>query len=103
MRAPLRRLFVAVLLTVCVGAPVLEAFDRWDHTLQDGNDSEGNLVVVVLCVGVGLITAGVVLRVRLAVMGRGLRQRSPSPLMPHADISRILPIPQASPPTILRV
>ncbi len=58
----MRLLFVAILLTVCVGAPILEIFDRWDHTFQDGNDTETNLVVVVLCVGIGLVAAGAVLR-----------------------------------------
>lgn len=29
-------------------------FDRWDHTLQTGNDAEWNLVILALCVGATL-------------------------------------------------
>ena len=61
----LRRLAVAAILAVCLGAPIAEMFDQWDHTYQDGNDTEANLVVAALCVGVALSIAGVVIaRVR---------------------------------------
>jgi hypothetical protein len=46
-----------LVITICIGASVLEMFDRWDHTLQDGNDTEANLVVVVLCIGIGFVAA----------------------------------------------
>jgi len=49
----LRPFATGVILAICIGAPTLEMFDQWDHTLQDGNDTEINLVVVALCVGVG--------------------------------------------------
>ena len=39
-------MFGAILLAVCVYAPIAEMFDHWDHTAQDGNDTEANLVVV---------------------------------------------------------
>jgi hypothetical protein len=43
---------VAIVLLTCVVCPVLELFDRWDHTVQTGNDTEYNFVVLGLCVGV---------------------------------------------------
>jgi hypothetical protein len=49
-----RRLFGAVVIAVCVVVPMVEAFDTWDHTLSDGNDTEANVVIAALCVGVAL-------------------------------------------------
>jgi hypothetical protein len=40
---------------------MVEAFDRWDHTLQDGNDTEADVVIVALCVGLAFSVAGVVI------------------------------------------
>src|SRR5882672_8671814 len=61
----LRRFATGVILAMCIGAPVLEMFDQWDRTLEDGNDTEINLVVVALCVGVAFSAAGaLVARVR---------------------------------------
>lgn len=31
-----------MILAICVGGPVLEMFDQWDRTLQDGNDTLTN-------------------------------------------------------------
>ena len=55
MRA--RRLAIAIIVAICIGAPIAEMFDQWDHTYQDGSDTELNLVVIALCVGVGLSVA----------------------------------------------
>jgi len=97
-------LFVAVLLVICIGAPIVEMFDQWDHTLQDGNDTEANLVLVVLCIGVGLLSAGSVLR-RI----RSYRFYSGRVVLPlarfaeHVNVLLVLPVPDSSPPTTLRV
>jgi len=47
-----RRLLGAVVIAICVVVPMVEAFDTWDHTLSDGNDTEANVVIAALCVGV---------------------------------------------------
>ena len=50
MRAlPLRvyKLFAVVLLTLCIGAQVLEATGRWDRSLQDAGD-EAVIVAIVI-------------------------------------------------------
>src|SRR5215468_10475422 len=52
-----RQFGIAAIFAVCLAAPVLEMFDRWDQTLQTGNDTEANLVVVALCVGVAFVAA----------------------------------------------
>jgi hypothetical protein len=49
-----RKLFLAALLSLCVGVQLLEASGRWDATLGDAND-EASIVVVVLCVGVAIV------------------------------------------------
>ena len=103
MRERLQRIFAAIALTVCVGAPMVEMFDHWDHTLQNGNDTESNLIVVVLSVGVAFIAAAAVIRQvrapRVRAFSSAFRTAAPGPL----ELPIILPIPHASPPTLLRV
>lgn len=99
------RLFAALLLTVCVGAPVLEMFDRWDHTLQNGNDTESNLVAVVLCVGAGLIAATALLR-RIRPSWTGGFMVRPATLPPIPCAEHRSPVPGfdvSSPPPTLRI
>jgi hypothetical protein len=57
MWARVSQVIVAVVLLICVGCPLLEMFDQWDHTLQTGNDTEYALVVLALCVGVAFAIA----------------------------------------------
>lgn len=51
MRSRFSRIVVASALLICFVCPLLEVFDRWDHTLQTGNDGEYMAVVLALCVG----------------------------------------------------
>jgi hypothetical protein len=51
VRSQFSRIVVASILIICVICPLLEVFDRWDHTLQTGNDGEYAMVVLALCVG----------------------------------------------------
>jgi hypothetical protein len=99
----LRRFAVGVILAVCIGAPILEMVDQWDHTLQDGNDTEVNLVVVALCVGVAFSVAGAIIAcVRPSARAQGglvlVSESMVRPLLTFAA-----PIPNSSPPTALRV
>jgi hypothetical protein len=98
----LRRFATGVILAICIGAPILEMFDQWDRTLQDGNDTEINLVVVALCVGVAFSVAGTILdRFRASVHSRGCFV-----LTPESTLTTLLtlaaPIPNSRPPTPLR-
>ena len=67
-----RRLIVVAIFVVAIACPIVELFDHWDHTLQDGNDIEGTFVVVALCAAVALVAAAV-------------RKERMRPLVPIAD------------------
>jgi hypothetical protein len=52
MRSLILRLISFLVLLICVVCPLIEMFDRWDHTLQSGSDTEYTFMVVALCIGV---------------------------------------------------
>ena len=84
----LRRFAVAAILAICIGGPIVEMFDQWDHTLQDGNDTEANAVVAALCVGVAIAigTIAVVARLRALASNSGA----------HVAVLRIISVAVAS-------
>src|SRR5207237_10462745 len=100
----LRRFAVAAIVAICIGGPVLEMFDRWDHTLQDGNDTEANVVFAALCVGavVAISTIVVVARIRTLASNSRLNAVAP-PAMVIAVRLLAAPTPTKSHPTPLRV
>ena len=51
VRSRTSRVIVTLVLLTCFVCPVLEMFDRWDHTLKTGKDTEYTFVVIALCVG----------------------------------------------------
>jgi hypothetical protein len=65
-----------LLLLVCLGGHVAEAFDFWDHTLQTGNDIESTLVMVALVAGAGFGLAQVTAVVMRAVSRTSCRLSS---------------------------
>jgi hypothetical protein len=80
-------------------------FDQWDHTLQDGNDAEANVVIAALCIGGALAigTAVVIARIR-ALASSSRRYALAPPVVPFAAAWLASPIPTSSPPTVpLRV
>lgn len=98
-----RRFAVAAVLAVCLGAPIVEVFDRWDQTLQRATDSEANIIVVALCVGIALSVAGIVAsRIRAMSSQTGSRIIAIATVR-FATCAFVVPIPPASPPTSLRV
>jgi hypothetical protein len=98
------RSVIAVLaLAVCLGTPALEMFDRWDQTLQDGNDTESNLVIAVLCVGAGFVVAGALHARMLPAITRTIACPNER-LFSHVTIAAApQPRPTVSPPAVLRV
>ena len=99
----LRRFAVAAVLAICIGGPLVEMFDQWDHTLQDGNDTEANAVVAALCIGVAM-AIGIVVVARLRVVASNSRPDVVAPrIISVAVASLASPIPTTSPPTPLRV
>jgi hypothetical protein len=94
-------MFAGVLLTVCLGAPVIEMFNR-DRTVQDTND-EVSLVAVVLCVGIAVLSARTPLtRIRLSRFMCRIIQRTSTP-QTLAGLRLVLLTPDTRPPTTLRI
>src|SRR5258707_4931369 len=52
MRRTSAHIVIAIVLLTCLMSPLVELFDKWDHTMQTGSDTEYALVVLALCVGV---------------------------------------------------
>jgi hypothetical protein len=79
-------------------------FDQWDHTFQDGNDTEANVVIVALCIGVAVAigTIAVVARIR-ALSSNARRYTLVSRVVAVAALLFGRPIPTSSPPIPLRV
>jgi hypothetical protein len=98
---PARRLATAVVFAVCLGAPVLEMFDRWDQTPQTRNDTEANLIVIAACVGVALIAVRKLLKPVLA----SVRHEPVSISRPWHSVSGVsaAATPEISPPIPLRI
>ncbi len=57
-----RRWLVAAILAVCLGGPIAESFDWWDQSQPAGDDTETNLVVVALSVGLAVSVAAIVVQ-----------------------------------------
>jgi hypothetical protein len=98
-----RRLAIAAILVISIGAPIVELFDSWDQTLQTGSDTEANVAVVALCIGVAFAIGTIVVnRIRAlasASAGRVVLSRA----APRQIASVLTPAPTVSPPAILRV
>jgi hypothetical protein len=65
MNGTARKLFVVMMLALCVGVHLVELSGRWDRTFADSND-EAAIVAVVLCIGIAISVAGTVLNRILA-------------------------------------
>jgi hypothetical protein len=99
-----RRLFIAAIIATSLGAPVAELFDRWDHTLKDGNDTEANVIILALCVGAAFAVGTIVVAGRIRAISSTPAGRVTAPRVALRDRTPVLgPIPTVSPPTLLRV
>ena len=99
-----RRLCIVAIIAICLGVPMAETFDSWDQTAQDGNDTEANVVVLVLCIGVAFATGTV------AVVNQIRAHSSTRPVHVAGAlrvfqplVSIVPPVPTSSPPAVLRV
>ena len=98
-----RHLVIAAIIAICIGAPIVEMFDRWDDTLQTDNDTEANIVIVALCVGLALSVTGLIVA-KLGDLSARARQRSPISRPLRIPLSSLAsPTPNCRPPTVLRV
>ena len=99
----LQKISITLILAAVLACPVLEMFDRWDDTARTGDDTETAIVVIVLCVGVALIGARIVVRPARDSSSR-IDADCVRPRSFFVDVlGRSSPIPAVSPPTILRV
>jgi hypothetical protein len=99
-----RRLCIAAIIAISLGAPLVEMFDRWDQTLKDGNDTEADAVVAALCIGVAFAIGTIVIARRIRALSSTSAERVVARRVTAHDVAFVLgPVPTASPPAILRV
>ena len=104
LRTVLRRLAIAAIIAISLGAPIAELFDTWDQTLQTGNDTEANVAIVALCIGVAFAIGTIVIVNRIrALASPSARRFVLSRAAPREIASLLTPAPTVSPPAILRV
>ena len=89
----IRRLLGAAIVVICIGVPLLESFDTWDHTATDGNDTEANVVVAALCVGLALSSVATIVISRVRSLPVDGRFRSVLPLSSVGFIAVRVPVP----------
>ena len=70
-----RRWLVAAILAVCLGGPIAESFDWWDQAQPVGDDTETNLVVVALSVGLAISVAAIVVQWFASFVSQPLSRR----------------------------
>ena len=103
VRGTAGKVFVTMLLTLCVGVYVLEMSGRWDRSIQDANDEAG-IVTIVLCVGVALSAAGfLIAHIRASrTTARVTFATSTAPCR-RGERRILLPASTSSPPLRLRI
>ena len=103
-RSVIRRLAAAAIVAICIGGPIVEVLDRWDHTIQDGNDTEANVVIAAVCVGVAFAVRRTLMAVGLSLPAPG-DNVVPAMARPRASVAppHQLLMPTGSSPTPLRV
>jgi hypothetical protein len=95
----------AAIVAICIGLPAVEALDRWDQTLADGNDTEADVVVAALCVGLALSAVHTSVNLLL----RGLRSANRHTYARSIAVTQAVrtsvapPVPTCSPPLALRL
>lgn len=48
---------ISAVLATCLVCSIVQMFDRWDHELQTGQDTESAFVVLALCIGAAFVLA----------------------------------------------
>ena len=101
----LRHGLIALVLLTTIGAPIVETFDSWDPSVQQGGgDTEANAVVAALCVGIGFAIADLLVRsVRARCASVALAKAITVSVHLPRDTPRIQPFPTGRAPTPLRL
>ncbi len=99
-----RRLIISAVIAVCIGASIAETFDSWDQTARDGNDTEANVLIAAMCVGIAFAvgTLVVVKQIRVLAFVSAIRTVVTRTVVRELNQS-LTPDPTSSPPAILRV
>lgn len=95
-----RRWLVAAILAVCLGGPIAESFDWWDQAQPAGDDTETNLVVVALSVGLAVSVAAIIVQWFQSFVA-GLyshRWTTRSPRLSPTAFARLSPASNSPPP-----
>ena len=103
-RSVARRLFIAAIIAISLGAPIVELFDSWDQSLESGTDTEANVAVVALCIGAAFAIGTIVIAGRIRALSSTSAGRVIATRVADRDVASILlPVPTFSPPATLRV
>jgi hypothetical protein len=97
----IRRIVGAAVIAICVIVPAIETIDTWDHTLRDGNDTEMNVVVAAICVGLTLTIAASIVTALLRSIprsGRVLRGWARATALVGRTLAA--PLPTSNPPPL---
>ena len=99
-----RRLFIAAIIAISLGAPIVDLFDTWDQSLETGTDTEANVAVVALCIGIAFAIGTIVIAGRIRALSSALAVRVIATRVAVRDVASVLaPVPTVSPPAVLRV
>jgi hypothetical protein len=102
-RVSVRRFIGIAIVAICIGGPIAETFDRWDNTLTDGNDTEANLMIVALCVGLAIATERLIVSACVAAPLASSEVRVSRSLRDPLAIAGASPVLTPSPPLALRI
>ena len=91
-----------ITLTACVVCPLMQAFDRWDHEVQTGHDSESTFVIIALCIGAVVVVARAVILVK-AVPARAINAVSSLVLTSVDGVSPAIFLSASPPSNVLRI
>jgi len=96
----MRRFIGTLIVAICVTVPIVESFDTWDNTLQNGDDTEANVVVVALCLGFALSAVSrFVIGERRTIATAEDLFIGPSSEVRFRSANPARPVPTSSPPT----
>lgn len=73
VRRALTSVMIWLVLAACFVCPVMQMFDRWDHELKTGQDTETTFVVLALCIGATFVFARAVVYVSRLLRVRATR------------------------------
>ena len=100
-----RRCVIAAILTVALAGPVVELFDDWDPTLeQGGGDTESSLVAVALCFGAAFLIDDLLVRqLSPANASSSIRSNNPTTVITQPYHAFVFSVSSSRAPTPLRI